>query len=392
MSRSSPSQVPGPALDDSGLSVTVAPRRAADPRYGSVYDLDQFAAAAPVHFHRLRADHYLMVFARRWHTATADPGDPGGYTDYTEDTAPGWVRIGVPSGQRILARESYAIPVDGDYDNLVLTDAVSRSTEYLYLLFSATVDAVTTGVVAHWCHNSTTGALMQIAQETVPSARVRPFAMTAGIWADLDAAERAEQGDEVVFDRGLHFRTPHLLVYGSGPDDRLFLARKPWGRIGTNLTQEPFSTAGSIGSTTEDPRWMYFTGTGWSTDATAAGPVLDHTGAALTTKGAVSVATYRDRSWLATVVASGTDRLARVYTCRGDRPWVSQSTLSLGSVADDSYLPGDGLRFQQHVSPALDSTAMADNETALVYVVNTKDSASGVDTLVSTWGLWPVPH
>lgn len=393
MSRESPSQVSSSAIDDVGVSVTIAPRRANDARYGALYDPAGLAGVVPVHLHRLTTDQYLLVFSRRWHTATTSPTNPGGYTAFSQDTTPGWVRVGVPSGYAIPIGPSYTIPMGTSYTNAVLVDAVSRSTEYLYLLTSATTGSATTGVVAHWWQNTNTGSVQQVAEEVVTGAYSRPTGTSPAAWTALTDDQRRAAGDQVVFNRGLWFLTPHLLVFGTSSDNRLFLVRKPWGRIGNNTVEQPGSDYRVLGYTAEDPRWSYYTGDGWSVDPTLAAPVTDVTGAAITTVGPVSVATFRDRAWLATVVADGTNRLAKIYTQRGQRDWVAQGTVPLGSTADGSYL-GDTLRFQQQVPPSVTSAAMtnADNDAAVPYVISTKSVIAGVSTLNNIWGLWSVPN
>jgi hypothetical protein len=269
---------------------------------------------------------------------------------------------------------------------------VSRSTEYLYLLFSATTGSTTTGVVAHWWQNTNTGSVQQVAEEVVTGAYSRPTGTSPAAWTALTDDQRRAAGDQVVFNRGLWFLTPHLLVFGVSSDNRLFLVRKPWGRIGNNTVEQPGSDYRVLGYTAEDPRWSYYTGDGWSVDPTLAAPVTDAAGDAITTLGPVSVATFRDRTWLATVVAQGDNRVAKIYSQRGQRAWVAEGAVALGSTADGSYL-GDTLRFQQQVPPSVTSAAMTntDNDAAVPYVVSTKSVTGGVSTLRNTWGLWSVP-
>jgi hypothetical protein len=393
MSRISPSPISSGAIDDVGVSVTVSPRRASDPRYGTVYDPAGIAGVVPVHLHRLTTDQYIMVFSRRWHTATTSATDPGGYTAYSQDTSPGWMKVGVPTGQPTAMGSTYAIPMRTTYDSAVLADAVSRSTEYLYLLTSVTKGSVTTGVVSHWWHNTTTGSVQEIAEESITEACARPVNTTELAWQSLTADERSVAGDKVVFNRGLWFLTPHLLVFGASSDNRLFMVRKPWGRIGINDVEQPSTMYRVLGTTAEDPRWSYYTGDGWSVDRSLAAPIVDSKGAVITSLGPVSVASFRDRTWLATVIAEGDNRLARIYSQRGQRVWTVEDTVSLGSVADGSYL-GDTLRFQQQVPPATSSDPMSNpaNDAALVYVVSTKSVSGDISRLNNTWGLWSIPR
>lgn len=392
MATTSPSQASDEALDSAGLSVTVAPRQADDGRYGTVYDTQSLAGAVPVYFHPLNAAEYLMVFTRRWHTATPATANPGGYTAFTQDTTPGWVKVGVPSGQRIAMGDSLAIPLRTSADSAVLCDAISRSSIYLYLLLATTTGTTTTGLVSHWAYNSTTGSVGPVAEEAVPNIAARPDTMTERSWSALTDTERLSQGQPVRFTAGLQILGQHLLVFGTDSDHRLFVARKPWGRIGTNLTAV-LNQSYEINrrDVADDPRWVYWTGQGWSVEWELSNPLTDKFGVTLTSQGPVSVTAFRDRTWLATVVAEGDTRLARIYTQRNSQGWVAEpTTISLGSVADGSYL--DGLRWQTQVAPALASAAMTDsrNEAALLYVVSGKQTSGGVFTLRNTWGLWPI--
>lgn len=391
MARISPSQVAVGAIDSAGLSVTVAPRRASDSRYGVIYDPSALAAAAPMHFHPLTSGEYLMVFSRRWHTATPAPGDPGMYTAYTEDESPGWVKVAVPTGYPTVLNGSYEIPQVRAYQDTTLVDAVSRSNEYLYLLTSATSGDTTVGVVTHWWYNTSTSGLTAVAQEQMPVGLARPANITELAWAGLAGAEREQQGIPVVFNRGLWFRSPHLLVFGATADNRLFLARKPWGRIGTNRVASAGETwQGMMGEIAEDPRWVFWTGNGWSAERHLAHPVTDVAGTPIVSLGPVSVATFRDQTFLAVVIGQGDERLARIYSQRGSRPWVAGGTVSLGSVADQSYL--DVLRWQQQVSPdpANEDMSTPLHESAIPYVISTKHSGSGAAAIHNAWALWPI--
>lgn len=405
MARISPSQVTSTAVDGSGLSVTVAPRRADDSRYGALYDATSLAAAALVHLHPLTTSEYLMVFSRYWHTGTLSETDPGAYTDHTEVVGPGWVRVSVPTGQRTAVGSSHAIPLQFAYDSATLVDAVSRSNDYLYLLTAATRDAVTSAVVSHWWYNTTTGSVTEVAEEVMPTALHLPEEYTDLSWAALSSDQRQALGSTVTFDRGLWFHSPHLMVFGADADGVLFLARKPWSRIGYNKVQAPGETMrGLTGTTAEDPRWTFWTGDGWSVESHLARPVTDRLGHPLTSAGPVSVATFRDRALLATVAAVGDVRVAQIYTQRGFRGWDPTGMVSLGSVADGSYL--GPLRWQQQVSPAASSVEVSNdlNEAAMPYVVNTLQvveqpvpggSPQGTapvvfSTLRNDWALWPI--
>lgn len=452
-------QVSADAIDTTGLSVVTSPRRIGDQRYGVAYNNDQLAAAVPVHFHPLDANRYLMLFNRRWSQATSSPQTPGAYSSYTEDTTPGWAQIAVPSGNLspVGTAGDYTIPIQHDYDELTLVDAVSRTTEYLYMLFSGSTKlaytapttgasgasgasgeegatgatgtpaatgpvTVTTGVIAHWWNNPTTKAFTALAQEPVPSGAACPENFTALAWNALSVEERMSQGLTVVFDKGLQFQSPHIVVYGTDSLNRLYAARKPWARIGNNIAAKPYSssTFGALGATAEDPRWTYFTGTGWSLDYTELKPMTDHRNEPITSAGPVSVATYRDQTFLSTVAqeitpetpgtwepdptgASGdygsyipgatgeTKWVAQVYAQRKGRAFAPAGQVPLGSTNDNSYLQ-ETLRFQAEVPPNADLPEMQAGNAALPYVISTRTTLADTNALtVSEGGTVTVP-
>ena len=372
MGTTSPIQVPEVSVDSAGVSAITTNRSAFDSRLGMMYSPATLAAIQPVHFHPLTSNQYLALFSRRWHTATPSTVDPGRYSAYTEDTTPGWVRLLVPSGAWHLEGEDFAIPWQTPADTVVLTDASSRASEYLYLLASMTLDDVTTGVVAHWWYNSTTSALTALAEEIIPSVVL-------------------EDEQEVVFDRGLWQRSPYLLALGWSSDDKmLYLARKPWYRIGTNRPLANKQRMGGVITTGTDPRWQYYTGSGWSFDGDDIGPVVDVTGAPVTTEGPVSVAHYRDRSWITTVAASGNDRSAVIYGTRGGSAWRQLGTVPLGSTADGSYLGGT-LQLQTHLPPVVTSSEMmAATSMAAIPCVYSRMLSDADDLLENLWALLPI--
>lgn len=392
MARISTSQVHADSVDDAALSIVTAPQRANESRYGAVYDSTNLAAMVPIHFHPISSSEYLVLFSRRWHAATHSSDDPGSYTDYTEVIEPGWFRVSVPTGQRTLVGDGFSIPTRNTYTSTELIDAVSRANDYLYLLMSVTTDTTTTGLVSNWSQNTTTGAVTSLAEEELPPAVSRPPEITELAWETFSAAQRTELGSAVTFDRGLWFSSPHLVVFGADEFNRLYLARKPWSRIGYNLVARPGDTLGvPVVPTAEDPRWSFWTGDGWSTTAYLAQPLADVSGAAITSLGPVSVATYRDRTLLATVAAKDTNRFAQIYIQRGSRGWEKGDGVALGS--DSEYL--DVLRWQQQVPPGVATSEMTNqaNEAAIPYVFSTLIEVSGENahsTLGNTWALWPI--
>lgn len=388
MATSSPQPVADTALDSVGLSVTVAHRRANDSRYGTLYDTATLAAALPVYFHPLKSGEYMVLFSRRWHSATVSASNPSSYTSYTEDTSPGWVKVAVPSGHRTQVGDGFGIPLSLPHDSATLIDAASTGAVTLFLLFATTTGSQTTGAVASWHYNTTTGSFTPVAEEGIANVATMPPTTTDRAWVAMTADDRLASGIPVSFTGGLQLLNQHMLVIGTDPDNNLYLARKPWARIGVNNISQPVSAYGITQGTAEDPRWVYWTGTGWSPDWYQIAPLRSDTGEVITSLAPVSLTSYRNRTWMATVQAEGTQRSARVYSQRGSRAWSIEGTLPLGE--DTGFL--DGVRFQPQVAPSTLSTEMAGqtNESALVYLYSTFSSMDGVATLNNTWGLWPV--
>lgn len=419
MSRINVSQVSSDSIDVTGLSVVTSSRRINDQRYGIVYDNAHLAAVVPVHFHPVDANNYLMLFNRRWSGAVSSPQTPGAYSDYTEDTSPGWAMITTPSGQRrpVGSDGSYAIPFQHNYDDIFLVDAVSRTSEYLYVLFAGSrktlVDSqattVTNGIITHWWNNPSTKSISLLSQEEIPQGVARPDTITAATWDSLSFEEKQSRGLPVVFDKGLQCHTPFMVVYGTDSLNRLYKARKPWSRIGTNLAPRISGTIqGLLAQPREDPRWTYFTGTGWSLDSSEIVSMTDQRNQPITSAGPVSVATHRNQTFLSTVtqqVTSGTPEgwavegsenysdyipgspdedqwISRIYSQRDGRPWAVSGELPLGSTSAGTYLQ-ETVRFQPELLPSSAVLAVAGPNAAIPYIVSTKRFISDVVQLAT---------
>lgn len=367
MSRTGAVQVPSNSVDSDGVSIVTAARSVDDPRAGAVYRPDIFAAAQFIHFHPLTGNQYIGLFSRRWHTATVATGDPGAYSAHTEDTTPGWTVINVPTGHRDQLGDDFSIPVRATVDDRILVSAVSRSSDYLYTLSSVTVGAIVSGLVAHWRWNPSLNSVVPVAEETVPSA--------------------VRDGQDVIFDKGLWYLTPNLVVFGtSSVDHEVFMARKSWARIGTN---RPINKLDALVPRSTDPRWEYFTGTGWSFDSAEVGPVATAEGV-LTTEGPVSTAFYRDRTCMSTVfIETDMRRTGRIWVSRSGKPWTRVGEVALGNAG--SYLDGT-VEFQQQIPPLITHPVMLDNPGAIPYLVSTKNSSGGNVRLDNDWNLWPLPR
>ncbi|OBY33485.1 hypothetical protein [Mycolicibacter kumamotonensis] len=338
---------PAEALDADGISVITTNRSTDDLSAGSIYDLDNFAAAQPVHFHPTRPGVFVMLFSRRWHDATLSASDVGSYSTYTEDATPGWTQID-SAGYSTMIGQSYAIP----HASGTLVAACSRDTTYLYAL-SATGD---TGLIQHLRYDPQRVQML--------SAQAEPMQPVT-----------SSTGESVSFHRGVYLTNDSIVVIGSGADtNQLYLRKKHWSRIGVNRTAS--DTPGQI----TDPTWRYGVGeSAWSADPGEMAP-LD-----ITTHGPVSTATYRDSLMISTVEidADTGAASARVWARRpGKTPWTKQAdSVPLGSTADGSYAGGT-LEFQ----PNLRCT---DTTIAIPYTTTVK-SVGTSSKLTVAWGTWLV--
>ncbi len=365
------------SIDQAGLSVVTA-SRSDEVRTGTIYNPANLAAIALTYVHNLTDKKKLLLFSRRWHTATPTVDESGFFSAYTEDTSPGWVIANMPQGSKTLVNEQYGIPPSTYFGTPRLIGGASRATEYLYVLNSYTKSGVTQGVITHWWYNTTTSALVPLAEEAVPS-----------ITPDYD-------GQLVTFDRGIWLNDKYITVWGTSVDtNELYMVRKHWGRIGRN---QPFGKKEAIAGNqffAASPVWTYWTGSGWSPNPLEAQPVTSVYSQPLTSYGPVSVANFRDQSFMSTVAVDGTDREAVIYHQRGGSSWKEVSRVDLGSaLAAGEYINDTGLMFQPQVTPAVDSTEMtsAANIAAIPYVINQRVLSGSDSQLQNVWGLWSVPR
>lgn len=359
MSTSLLAQVDPASLDLSGISIATTTASAGNARKGSVYNPVTMAAAAPVYFHQLHNGTYLMLNSRRWHTATPDGGIPGAYTAHSEDTSPSWLMVDGPTGTTSNPPGfSTFIPMNTKVDTAVLTAACSRPPGYFYLLNSVQIGDTTAAVLQHFHVSPSTKAIIIEAEEILPTVTVGD--------------------DTVVFDKGLQYDTPYLILWGTDSDGKLYRMRKSWGRVGVSK-QKPFKSSDGW----SNPTWDYWHGTGYSVDPTEVAQVD-----ALTSAGPVSFAAYRNAQLISVVSAEGAVRSAQVWMNRSGRPWLKMDSLvALGSISDSSYL-GGCLQLQ----PQLGANPLAPGMTAttnvgIPYVVSTVTSGGGHSSLANSWGL-----
>ena len=348
-------RIPADTAAVDGISEVVSTRSADAPTRGMIYHPGVLAAVTPVHLHPLTPGRYLMVFSRRWHDATVSATDPGAYLDdYAVDTEPGWVIVSGTGTWQFPAR-SVTVPGPG---GRTLTAATSWANSYLYLLSSLDGNAF----VQHFRWHPERDMMLPLAEEIVPAVIV--------------------DGQTVTFDKGVFIEDEHLVLVGSGSNDnRVYLARKSWARVGTNRT---VATGGDRGDT-ENPSWRYATATGWSTRSSELAALP------MTTLGPVSAFTYRTYLFMAVVIADGDDRYAQVWRRHyGNWSPVGGQVL-LGSVADGSYLGGT-MQFQRFVR-ANASDLVVPYLTAVRTVTEVEDEQESTHTeerIDVSWNNWTV--
>jgi len=308
-------------VDLTGISTATATRSLQAPVQGMIYDPAELAAVVPVHFHPLTPQRYLMLFSRHWTDATVSESHPGAYTDYTEVLDPGWVTIS--SGWvREIPWSSYLIPgadAKSEGQGRFLTAACSRTSDYLYVL---TADDNGNALVQHFHYNPYRDMMTQVAREYLEPITV--------------------EGTQVHFTEGIYLSGRFVVVIGSGTDGQVWLARKPWGRVGVTSVSDP----GGTGEHIDTPVWQYAGRDGWSADPAEARQIP------LSTVGPVSTAVLGGRRLVATVAADGDDRVAVIRRVDdlgpGCRIGPVLKEVALGSTDDGTYL-GHTAALQQHL-------------------------------------------
>ena len=293
-----------------------------DTRHGTIYDPVSLAAGSLVHCHPLQSGDYVLLFRSRWTEATRSLDGPQRYSSYTESTAPSWVTVSPATGIAGVVTE---IPtrIGGDR---ALNGACSR-VNYIYTV--GTVGGQ--GYVA--LHSASRDrSLLLRSEELLP--------VVSG----------------VTFGYGCYLDGNYLVVVGrDDDDDRIYLARRRWGFIGSGEAAEP---------------WYFRGERGWLADADYLSPVTSKAGVPITSVGPVSVIKGRDRTWMSTVAYADNAYTALVYTSRTvDDAWVLD-----GDPADlgfDGDYRGGGLFFQPQL-PANISALPSGSSSGVPYVISTR--------------------
>jgi len=227
-------QVIPSSADEMGMSVITASRRQNAPRSGIVYNPKTLAAAEPVWFHPMPDGNYLALFSRRLTDATLSPNVIKNlllYTGYTESTSPCWAVVGPRSGE---IHQVDPIPSE-QHGIRTLVAAASRG-NYLFTLSKYKKSFEDTHTYSLLQNFRVTGrrAITLLGEELVPG--------------DLSL--------------GLYCDNLYLWVFGDDGYGNLALARKNWGRIGTDADANPVMN------------WQYWGMSRWNTDLSLMSPMM----------------------------------------------------------------------------------------------------------------------
>lgn len=292
-------QVLPTSVDTTGLSIVSSRMTAEDPRRGTIYNPNTFAAAVPVYFHPLQDGNYLALFRTRWTDTTAGRSLQT-YATHTSSSEPTWVVVNPATGQAASV-DTVPTRLTG-YTDRLLNGACSRVD---FLFTTGTVDSV--GYVA-FHRISRDGSLLLQAEETLA---VTPSGVRFGYGCYLD-------GD-------------FLVVFGRDGDGVVYQARKRWSRVGVNNSTD---------------FWLYRGERGWVPDPDDLSPVTTAAGP-ITSTGPVSLARDKDRMLLSTVQYADGAYEAQVYSKRLLGHWKPDGDrIFLGF--DPEYL-GGGLFFQSQL-------------------------------------------
>lgn len=371
-----------------------------NPRLGNTYNAATWAAAHPIWFHPMYDGQLLEVVSRLWTDAAPIGGTPGAYSAFTESTTPSWCILDGPTGRRTAVPNPMAtiptIPLNTTATSVTVVAAVSRPPAALHLLYSATVSGQDTAILQRIGVNPN-GSAAVTHEEVLPvlgkrsdngEYAVLPFTFDAPI--DTTAPSFTPTAiptatNTVIFNRGVQIETPFIYVYGGDSAGNVYRIRKTWGKVGINrqFRATPQIHSGLAGT---QVGWEYFTGTGYSPDPAGLAHIPD-----LLSVGPLSFASFRNRTFLSTVTATGTARFGRVWTSTAGRPWIQTGApVPLGDTATGTYLDG-GIQFQPLLGASPSASAMTSTVLAgIPYVVTTKISAGGGDALNTAWYIWPV--
>lgn len=369
MSSAPTVQLDPTALDMMGMSVATSPPSVTIARSGTFYDPVTWAAAAPVWFHPV-ADQALMIATQRWFDATAAGGTPGAYSAVTIDTVPSWALVTANSGYRnAVPGQTVNLPMNTVATSVSVVGAVSRPPNLLFVLNTATVAGVPTAVLQRF-HLGTNGSVTIASEDVLPAV------------------------GGVVFNAGIQYATPNLVIYGTDAAHQVYKVTKPWGQVGFNKTSQVFVQPRTANDAIGSPQgWQYYTGTGFSLDPTELAPITAADGTVLTSRGPMSFGDSRNQTFMTTVTLSGSTYSGQIWRSRSGQPFAPLGApAALGSSSDGSYL-GGGIYLQPQLAPNPAAAAMtADGViSGIPYLTWTRTSpAGGGHVLDVQWEILPI--
>jgi hypothetical protein len=392
MSTSPAIQVPVDSFDTLGVSVATSPRSSAVPRQGSVYDLITMAAASPIWFHPIADGRLLMINSQIWDAATP-VGGSGAYSAYTVDTVPSWFLLDGPTGKRTaVPGGSVHIPMTTAATGVTVIAAASRPPNLLFLLSSGTINSATNAILQRFHVNPNTSVAIAN-EEVLPLLYIDSLGgvdTPAGLIAKQLAAHEASTTvptivSSIVFNAGMQYDSPNLVLYGTDSSNNVYKIRKPWGRVGhntqTSVTFVKRTANDTIGSALG---WQYYNGTGYSSDPTTLASMP------ITTHGPMSFGLYRNQVMMTTVSLSGTTYTGQFWISKSGQPFVQQATtVALGSSADGSYL-GGGIQLMPQLSPNPTASVMLGALSGIPYVISKRTGSASDYVLDTVWNILPI--
>jgi YVTN family beta-propeller protein len=298
-------QVIPSSVDVPGMSVVTASRNQDAPRSGLIYNPATLAAAVPVWFHPMDDGRYLTLFSRRLTDAALSSDTIGGvllYTGYQVNDGPCWAIIGPRTGEPEPVK---LIPSELP-GTRHLVGAASRG-RYLFTLsrYKKSPDDDETYALLQNFRVAGRGITL-LGEEMVP----RDLAL--GIYCDRR----------------------YLSIFGNDGDGNLAIARKNWGRIGTNSDANPVMN------------WQFWGQGKWNGDPEQLSAIIDDKGKKIAVAGTCSMARYRDTFYLMVSETSNTtptgpsdtERLSIALNPNGSQLYVadySANKISIIDIPDD---------------------------------------------------------
>jgi hypothetical protein len=356
MATTAPSQLDPNSVDASGISVASSAVNTAHPRAGAIYDLVTMAAAHPVWFHPLADGTYLMLNAQIWSAATPHAGTPGAYSSFTTVSVPTWAVVnGLTGTRRSVPGQPITIPMKTAVSAAKLIGGAS-CVPALYLLTAVTIAGAPQAVLQYFFPSSLIGGVTLGGEEVLPTVVLG--------------------GQTIVFNLGVRYIAPNLVIYGADTSGKLYAIRKLATQTGTTAANPAMGNVKG-----SPPVWQYYTGGGYGADPMSLAPV--QTG--LVSAGPLSFGISQNVALMSTVVLGGSTYTGQLWSSMAGRPWAKVGAPVPLGLSGSTYLNG-GMQLMSQLSPNPVVTGPS-VITGIPYCVSTKVTASGASTLANTWNL-----